>query len=167
MSRKRITMQMIADASGYSKYVVSKTLNGRGGVSEAAKQKVLAFSKLLSKFEDKQMNVDIYRMNEKRKVDGEGFVRLVMANHRYQNSESQYWGKVFDVIVDALERKNIGVIVLSSHNNLSGHVRTNRLLGVITVGLVSSDMLLELNKHSVPIVMVDHEERSEERRVGK
>ncbi|HLQ97700.1 MAG TPA: LacI family DNA-binding transcriptional regulator [Candidatus Dormibacteraeota bacterium] len=158
MSRKRITMQMIADASGYSKYVVSKTLNGRSGVSDAAKQKVLAVSKQLGYFKDNQTNVDKLRINETRQVDGEGFVLLVMPNHRYQNSESKYWGKVFDGIVDALERKNIGVIVLSSQNNLSGHVRTNRLLGVITVGLVSSDMLLELNKHSVPIVMVDHEE---------
>lgn len=158
MSRKRITMQMIADASGYSKYVVSKTLNGRSGVSDAAKQKVLAVSKQLGYFKDNQVNMDNLKVSETRQMHGEGFVLLVMPNHRYQNADSQYWGKVFDGIVDALERENIGVIVLSSQNNLSGHVRTSRLIGVITVGLVSSDMLLELNKHNVPIVMVDHEE---------
>src|SRR5690625_409786 len=158
MSRKRITMQMIADASGYSKYVVSKTLSGKDGGSDAARQKVLAVSKQLGYFKDSQVNINSLKVDDARQMDGEGFVLLVMPNHRYQNADSIYWGKVFDGIVDSLERENIGVIVLSSQNNLSGHVRTNRLLGVITVGLVSSDMLLELNKHNVPIVMVDHEE---------
>lgn len=159
MSQRRITMQMIADASGYSKYVVSKTLNGKEGVSESTRQKVLSVAKQLGYFKSNQVNWQNFGKEKNYKIENkEGFVLVVMPNHRNQNADSLYWSQVFDAIVDSLESSNIGVIVISSKNNLSSHVKTRNLLGVITVGLVSSDMLLELNKHNVPIVMVDHED---------
>ena len=41
MAIKRVTMQDIADACGLSRNTVSKVFNGRGGVPEATRKKVL------------------------------------------------------------------------------------------------------------------------------
>lgn len=155
MATKKITMQMIADVAGYSKYVVSKTLNSKPGVSESTRQKILFVAKQLGYFKNNPMQGIKLNNNKSRH---EGFVLVIMPNHRDQNAESLYWSKIFNGIIDYLESLHIGVMVISSQNNLSEHVKTNSLLGIITVGLVSTDMLLELNKHNVPIVMVDHED---------
>lgn len=148
-------MQVIADTAGYSKYVVSKTLNGKPGVSEATRQKILFVAKQLGYFKNHPMQglkIDSHKNLH------EGFVLVVMPNHRYQNAGSFYWSKIFDGITNSLEDLNIDAMVISSQNNLSAHIKTDHLLGIITVGLVSTGMLLELNKHNVPFVMVDHED---------
>ncbi|SDZ24685.1 LacI family transcriptional regulator [Evansella caseinilytica] len=148
-------MQLIADTAGYSKYVVSKTLNGKPGVSEATRQKILFVAKQLGYFKE---NSGENIQEDQYKSIHNGFVLVVMPNHRYQNVESNYWSKIFNGIIDELEDLGIGVVVISSQNNLSDSVKTSNLLGIITVGLVATEMLLQLSKHQVPFVMVDHED---------
>lgn len=161
MTNKKITMQMIADVAGYSKYVVSKTLNGKEGVSEATRQKIFLVAKQLGYFKNhpiSQFTVEKEDTKSSRISLADGFVLVVMPNHRYQNTESFYWSKIFNGIIDALDEQNIGAMVISSQNNLAVHVKNDNLLGIITVGLVSTEMLLELNRHNATFVMIDHED---------
>lgn len=155
MKKKKVTMQLIADKAGYSKYVVSKTLNGKPGVSESTRKKILFIAKQLGylKTETKD-EID----ESDRDSLSDRFVLVVMPDHRFQNIESDYWSAIFDGVVDYLEECDIGVVVISSKNNLSNSVKTSNLLGIITVGLVSTEMLLNLNKHQVPLIMIDHED---------
>ena len=161
MANKKITMQMIADVAGYSKYVVSKTLNGKEGVSEATRQKIYLTAKQLGYFKDHPIK-QIETAKENKQISKvaveDGFVLVVMPNHRYQNTESYYWSNIFNGIIEALDELKIGAMVISSQNNLAVHVKNDNLLGIITVGLVSTEMLLELNKHNVTFVMIDHED---------
>ncbi|MDC3418353.1 LacI family DNA-binding transcriptional regulator [Aquibacillus salsiterrae] len=152
----RVTMQMISEVAGYSKYVVSKTLNNQPGVKDSTRQKILQVAKQLGYFKETTPLQVLNKPNNS--IFNDGFVLVVMPNHRYQNEHSSYWSKIFNGIVDSLEELDIGAMVISSQNNLSDHVKTDSLLGIITVGLVSTDMLLKLSEHSVPFVMVDHED---------
>ncbi|MDX8047136.1 LacI family DNA-binding transcriptional regulator [Gracilibacillus sp. S3-1-1] len=151
MSNK-ITLQMIADAAGYSKYVVSKTLNDQPGVKESTRERILFVAKQLGYFKNNEQQIDV-KGREK-----EGFVLVVMPNIRQQNFESFYWSNVFNGIVDYLDELKIGFIVISHQDNLIEHVKAESLLGIITAGFVSTQMLLKLSQNSVPIVMVDHED---------
>lgn len=155
VKKKKVTMQLIADRAGFSKYVVSKTLNGQPGVSEQTRKKILFIAKQLgylkSEISDNQDLID-------QDAWSDSFVLVVMPNHRSQNAESDYWSIIFNGVLDHLEEYGIGAVAISSKNNLSDKVKTSNLLGIITVGLVSTELLLELNKHQVPLIMVDHED---------
>ncbi|GAB2539963.1 substrate-binding domain-containing protein [Gracilibacillus alcaliphilus] len=149
---KKITVQMIADAAGYSKYVVSKTLNNKPGVKESTRDKILFVAEQLGYF-----NNDQQKKNEH--MTDAGFVLVIMPDQRYQNIESVYWGKIFDGIMSTLEKMNYGSVVISGKDYLIDKVKGESLLGVITVGHIDTDMLLNLsNLYSVPFVMVDHED---------
>nr|WP_239584197.1 LacI family DNA-binding transcriptional regulator [Aquibacillus albus] len=148
---------MIADASGYSKYAVSKTLNNQPGVKESTRQKILFVAKQLGYFKNNATHSVSVHSHHKEAFN-DGFVLVVMPNHRYQNEESSYWSKVFNGIVNYLEELDIGTMIISSQNNLSKHIKSDSLLGIITVGLVSSDMLLMLSELNAPFIMVDHED---------
>ncbi|WP_066192161.1 MULTISPECIES: substrate-binding domain-containing protein [Gracilibacillus] len=148
----KITVQMIADAAGYSKYVVSKTLNKQPGVKESTRNKILFVAEQLGYFNNNQ---------EKRAVTArnDGFVLVVMPDQRYQNAKSNYWGKVFDGILSTLEQLNYGSVVISSKDHLVDKIKGDSLFGIITVGYIPTDMLLSLsNLYPVPFVMVDHED---------
>ncbi|MBM7579649.1 LacI family DNA-binding transcriptional regulator [Jeotgalibacillus terrae] len=153
MQKKKVTMQLIADKAGVSKYVVSKTLNGKPGVSDATRKRIIFIAKQLGYLKtETSLEIDTIKAES----SSDSFVLVVMPNHRHQNSESSYWSIIFNGVVDYLEECGIGVVVISSRNYSSGSVNTSNILGIITVGLVSTEMLLELNKHQVPLVMIDH-----------
>lgn len=155
MIKRKITMQMIADASGYSKYVVSKALNGKDGVSPGTRQKVISVAKQLGYYADRPA-VSWEKTGSSGNL--QRFALVVMPNHRFQTTVSHYWSKVFDGVIGYLESLGVGAMVLSSKDNLASNIKSDGLIGIITLGFVPTEMLLELNKHQVPIVMVDHED---------
>ncbi|RKL66968.1 LacI family transcriptional regulator [Salipaludibacillus neizhouensis] len=155
MKNRKVTMQLIADRVGYSKYVVSKTLNGKPGVNEATRKKILFVAKQLGYLKtDVEEEIDKVSLN----TSSDSFVLVVMPNHRSQNTDSDYWSVIFNGVLGNLENHGIGAVAISNKNKLSDNVKTSNLLGIITVGLINTELLLELNKHQVPLIMVDHED---------
>ncbi|SHM58406.1 LacI family DNA-binding transcriptional regulator [Gracilibacillus kekensis] len=151
---KKVTLQMIADAAGYSKYVVSKTLNNQTGVKESTRERILFVAKQLGYYKTSEYNAKTITSEN----ENQGFVLVVMPNIRQQNVESFYWSSVFNGIVDYLEELEVSVIVISNHDNLVEQIKGDSLIGVVTVGFVSTQMLLQLSDYDVPLVMVDHED---------
>lgn len=149
-------MQLIADTAGYSKYVVSKTLNGKPGVSEGTRQKILFVAKQLGYFKEKEAGQGSSLAERAEAPDG--FILIVMPYHNPKHTESDYWSQILQGVTKYLDELGVGVIIISNQKHLSDKVTMSSLLGIITVGYVATEMLLEFNSYRVPIVMVDHEE---------
>ncbi|WP_059105590.1 LacI family DNA-binding transcriptional regulator [Shouchella shacheensis] len=151
---KKVTMQLIAEAAGVSKFVVSKTLNGKPGVSEATRKKILFTAKQLGYTKSRESMEEEQTEKDLR----EGYVLVVLPSPKYQNKNFDYWGVIFQGISDELYEKETGIVVVSSQNRFSSQINTEGLLGIITVGHIKNETLLELTEYPVPIIMVDHED---------
>lgn len=152
MSRKKITMQQIANTAGVSKYVVSKTLNGKSGVSEKTREKILFVAQQLGYF----------KQTEQQKQDEVGkahsaFVIVVIPERGYQH-ESQYWGSIIEGLSEEVSERQCGLVIINQDQKIEGMIQTKGLLGIIGVGRISSEKLVDLQQFNVPIVLIDHEE---------
>lgn len=157
MSRsKKVTMQEIADKVGVSKFAVSKALSGKSGISEATREKIhrvaaeYGYSNQKNSSPDQQPSTDPdYKI-----------IGILIPNIRSQNKESAYWGKILEGISANLEKRGIGTIIITddSPQNFNLVIKPEGLKGVISVGLIAPEMLLELRNLSIPFVLVDHED---------
>ncbi|WP_078555594.1 substrate-binding domain-containing protein [Bacillus alkalicellulosilyticus] len=153
MSRKKVTMQQIADTVGVSKYVVSKTLNGKPGVKDKTREKILFVAKQLGYFKN---NVNPLLQNEKDE-DQTSFIMVVLPNRRYQ-FESLYWGKIVEGLSEGIKELNNGMVIVTEEQPFQDMIHTKGLKGIIGVGSISTEMLVELQQLEVPIILIDHEE---------
>ncbi|MDT9726231.1 LacI family transcriptional regulator [Xylanibacillus composti] len=159
---KKITMQQIADHLGVSKFVVSKALSGKGGVSESTKERVIQAASQLGYFAQK----NAYMKNVRRDVPTAGAggnkqsVLVLMPNIRFQTRDSLYWGKILDGISARLEEIGLGMVIISeqSIDHFLHILNPNGILGLIGVGEISTSLLLEVHRIGLPMVLVDHED---------
>ncbi|MGN7939088.1 substrate-binding domain-containing protein [Virgibacillus sp. 6R] len=162
---KKVTMQQIADYLGVSKFVVSRALSGKEGVNSATREKVFQAAAKLGYFSQKNQKLDepqaialnqsLESAQQKNKV-----VLVLMPNIRFQNKESRYWGRILDGISESLEGIGTGMVVLTENNveSLENVVNPKGLFGVISIGVVSTTLLLEVHHLGIPLIMVDYEE---------
>ncbi|MCZ8517890.1 MULTISPECIES: LacI family DNA-binding transcriptional regulator [Paenibacillus] len=157
---KKVTMQQIADYMGVSKFVVSKALSGKGGVSESTKEKVIKAASQLGYF----ANTNPYLPPKPPEAPAEGgskqSVLVLMPNVRFQTKESLYWGRILDGISARLEGAGLGMMIVmeQSADHFLQALNPNGILGMIGVGEISSSVLLEVHRLGVPFVLVDHED---------
>lgn len=159
---KKVTMQQIADHLGVSKFVVSKALSGKGGVSEATKERVIQAASQLGYFAQK----NAYMKNIRRDIPTVGAggskqsVLVLMPNIRFQTRDSLYWGKILDGISARLEEVGLGMVIISeqSIDHFLHILNPNGILGLIGVGEISTSLLLEVHRIGLPMVLVDHED---------
>ncbi|KKI93227.1 LacI family transcriptional regulator [Bacillus sp. SA1-12] len=162
MARK-VSMQQIADYLGVSKFVVSRALSGKSGVSHSTKEKVFQAASQLGYFAQKNMSVNFDSPEKETSSEIEGqkeTVLVLMPNIRHQTKESSYWGRIVDGISEELERNGFGLVIITENTvkSIATIMNPNVLLGVIGVGVVSTSLLLEVHQLNIPIVLVDHEE---------
>jgi LacI family transcriptional regulator len=159
---KKVTMQQIADSLGVSKFVVSKALSGKGGVSEATKEKVIQAASDLGYFAQKNGYVKSLKFDPPTQPTNgsKQSVLVLMPNIRFQTKDSLYWGKILDGISARLEQAGLGIILISEQNTDSFlHIlNPNGILGMIGVGEITTTLLLEIHRLGLPLVLVDHEE---------
>lgn len=159
---KKVTMQKIADHLGVSKFVVSKSLSGKGGVNETTRERVIQAASQLGYFTQK----NAYMQNIKRPAQAAGSDRnkqsvlVLMPNIRSQTQDSLYWGKIVDGISLALDQEDLGMVIVSEHraDNFVNILNPNGLLGLIGVGQISTSLLLEVHRIGLPMVLIDHED---------
>ncbi|MFC4099445.1 substrate-binding domain-containing protein [Paenibacillus xanthanilyticus] len=156
--RGKVTIQEIADMAGVSKFAVSRALTGKAGVSAATREMIYKVAGQLGYFKN----------NEPKRVAGElqepidrkrsGTIVVLFPNIRYQNKESVYWGPVFDGISARLNQLGIDIMTLTepSHDHVFALVKPEAIRGVITVGSISTPILLDIGRLNIPVVMVDH-----------
>ncbi|MEV5027230.1 LacI family DNA-binding transcriptional regulator [Paenibacillus sp. LPE1-1-1.1] len=159
---KKVTMQQIADYLGVSKFVVSKALSGKGGVSEATQERVIQAASQLGYFSQKNAYVKTMKLEQLPKIPAAGkqSVLVLMPNIRFQTKESLYWGRILDGIASRLEEGGYGMVIVSeqSVDHFLHFLNPNGILGLIGVGEISTPLLLEVHRIGLPMVLVDHED---------
>ena len=90
----------------------------------------------------------------------EGTILILFPNIRSQNRSSLYWGPVFDGISARLNEQGMDILTLTepSSDHMFSVLNQNAIRGVITVGTISTPVLLEIYRLRIPLVMVDHED---------
>lgn len=158
---KKVTMQQIADAAGVSKFAVSRALTGKPGVSEQTREMIMRTAAQLGYFKAEPKRSSLGGEPE-RDAKGEqgGTVLILFPNIRSQNRSSLYWGPVFDGISARLNELGMDILTLTepSSERMFSVLNPEAISGVITVGSISTSMLLEVYRLQIPLVMVDHEE---------
>lgn len=162
---KKVTMQQIADYLGVSKFVVSRTLAGKEGVNPTTREKVFQAASKLGYFAQKSVPVDerLIHNNEndlESTLNKNKIVLVLMPNIRYQSKESLYWGRIVDGIGEMLEVMGAGMVVLTENNveSLDAVLNPKGFIGVISIGVVSTVLLLEVHRLDIPLIMVDYED---------
>ncbi|RIX59763.1 LacI family transcriptional regulator [Paenibacillus nanensis] len=158
--RGRVTVQKIADMTGVSKYAVSRALSGKSGVSAKTREMILRAAGQLGYFSDDpgKLPADLADDYNRNKVTGT--IVVLFPNVRYQNNESVYWGPIFDGIKSRLNQRGLDFLSLTepSRDNVFSLLNPNAVQGIITVGSISTTILLEMHRFQIPVVMVDHED---------
>src|SRR5690606_9612411 len=156
--RGKVTIQEIADLAGVSKFAVSRALTGKSGVSAQTREMILKAAGQLGYFknnEPKSFSGELQDYNERKWT---GTIIVLFPNIRYQNRESVYWGPVFDGISSRLNQKGIDILTLTepSRDHVFSLVKPEAIQGIITIGTISTPILLEIGRLNIPVVMVDH-----------
>jgi LacI family transcriptional regulator len=161
---KKITMDVIADHLGISKFAVSKALAGKNGVSKLTREKVLKAASQLGYYGQRgasanrgAKNVDL----EDNNISVKPVVIVLIPKIRLQSMDSSYWGRILDEIAVELEKKNIGMMMVTdfSSDNFLQFINPQGLIGILCVGGMSASLLLEIRQMSIPFILVDHEDQ--------
>ncbi|ADO55948.1 LacI family DNA-binding transcriptional regulator [Paenibacillus polymyxa] len=155
--RGKVTLQEIADAAGVSKFAVSRALSGKPGVSEETRALLVKLAAQMGYFRSHPKMTGV----EPRDTDARewsGTVLVLFPNIRHQNRESKYWGPVFEGISERLNRRGLDMITLTepSTDDMFSLLNPEAIKGIITVGTISTTLLLNIYRMGIPVVMVDH-----------
>jgi len=155
--RGKVTIQQIADLAGVSKFAVSRALSNKSGVSIQTKEMILKAAGQLGYF-NQRPNYNPGEPVDEDNVMEAGTIVILFPNIRFQNHDSVYWGPIFDGISSRLNQKGLDIITLTepSGEKVFSLLNPNAIQGIITLGLISTQILLEIKRLSIPVVMVDH-----------
>lgn len=160
---KKVTIQQIADYLGISNFVVSRALSGKSGVKAETKEKVFQVASQLGYFAQKGITAPNSEVNGEINDDKKDkkSVLIVMPNIRSQLKDSIYWGTIINGISDNLDRLNVGMVILTESNSdsLSSVLNPSGFLGLIGVGKISTDIILEVQALGMPVMLIDHEDK--------
>lgn len=160
--RRKVTIQSIADFTGLSKFAVSRALSGKPGVSSQTRDTIFKAAGQLGYFKDSK---SVQTPGELVDLDARkwsGTVLVLFPNIRYQNPESLYWGPVFSGISSRLNQRGINVLTLTQpkDDSMFSLLNPEAIMGVITVGSISTPILVEIRSLGIPVMMVDHSDPS-------
>lgn len=156
--RRKVTIQSIADFTGLSKFAVSRALSGKPGVSSQTRDVIFKAAGQLGYFKD---SVTVQTPGELIDLDARkwsGTILVLFQNIRYQNPESLYWGPLFNGISSRLNQRGINVLTLTEpkDDSMFSLLNPDAIMGVITVGSISTPILVEIRSLGIPVMMVDH-----------
>lgn len=156
--RGKVTIQEIADFTGLSKFAVSRALSGKSGVSTQTREMILKAAGQLGYFKD---SPGMPASNELIDIDTKnwsGTILVLFPNIRYQNTDSLYWGPIFNGISTRLNQKGINILTLTepTDDSMFSLLNPEAIMGIITVGSVSTPILFDIKRLNIPVVMVDH-----------
>lgn len=158
---KKVTMQQIADHVNVSKFAVSKALSGKSGVSPDTREKIIQAATQLGYFAQKRNKPIVSRNIPNKPSSSErNTIIVLIPNVREQNRQSSFWGRIIDGITTGLEENHLGMMIVTEHvtDNFTRLINPEAVLGLIGVGLISNQLLLEVRNLGIPFVLVDHED---------
>lgn len=161
--RGKVTIQSIADFTGLSKFAVSRALSGKTGVSAQTREMIFKAAGQLGYFKDSMTaqttSGELIDLDARK---WSGTILVLFPNIRYQNPESLYWGPVFNGISSRLNQRGINVLTLTEpkDDSMFSLLNPEAIMGVITVGSISTPILVEIRSLGIPVMMVDHHDPS-------
>ncbi|WP_342438439.1 LacI family DNA-binding transcriptional regulator [Paenibacillus sp. FSL L8-0436] len=160
--RRKVTIQSIADFTGLSKFAVSRALSGKPGVSSQTRDTIFKAAGQLGYFKDSKSAQTPGELVDLDARKWSGTVLVLFPNIRYQNPESLYWGPVFNGISSRLNQRGINVLTLTEpkDDSMFSLLNPEAIMGVITVGSISTPILVEIRSLGIPVMMVDHSDPS-------
>jgi LacI family transcriptional regulator len=172
----KITMQLIADRLGVSKYTVSQALSGKTGVSEATRGEVIAMARALGyRFPAAKKTVSWPTETAPLKSDAAANPHseelrpcVAIWIHEAQRDEPSFWSRVLDGTIRGCRDHGWQTQVFSfsrlSKVSKSGSIENAPLascIGAIVLGTLpirSLNKVVQLQAADAPIILVDHEE---------
>ncbi|SDW25145.1 LacI family DNA-binding transcriptional regulator [Paenibacillus sp. CF384] len=156
--RGKVKIQEIADFAGVSKFAVSRALSGKNGVSERTREMIMKAAGQLGYFKNNEPARFTGELNEHEEMKRSGTIVVLFPNVRYQNRDSVYWGPVFDGVNTRLSQRGMDIITLTepSGEHVFSLLKPEAIQGVITIGSVSTQILLDIKRMNIPVVMIDH-----------
>lgn len=160
--KQKVTIQSIADFTGLSKFAVSRGLSGKSGVSPQTRDLIIRAAGQLGYFKNTPLSPAASELIDIEAKSWSGTILVLFPNVRFQNTDSLYWGPIFNGISLRLNQKGINILTLTEPNNNSMFSLLNpeAIMGIITVGSITSSVLLDIKRIGIPVVMVDHYEPS-------
>lgn len=162
MSQK-VTMQRLADHLGVSKFVVSRALSGKKGVSLSTRDRVLRLATQMGYFTNNNVRLGapvVSASVDNEETPAKQNVMVLMPNIRFQTKDSSYWGRILEGISIELEKLGYGMVIITDNTveQLVTILNPQGFMGMIGVGMISTQLLLEVHRLGIPIVLVDHED---------
>jgi len=158
--RNKITIQDIANEVGMSKYAVSRALSGKSGVSPETRQYIVQSAEQLGYFKEKPLT-KFYSPPIETPFDswsGTGTILVLFPNIPYQDTESLYWGPLFNGISTRLNQKGVNILTLTEppNDSIFSLLNPDAIKGIVTLGSIATSILLEIQSLNIPMIMVDH-----------
>ncbi|MGM0881326.1 MAG: LacI family DNA-binding transcriptional regulator [Bacillota bacterium] len=156
--RGKVTIQEIADFTGLSKFAVSRALSGKSGVSTQTREMILKAAGQLGYFKDSPGTPASNELIDIDTKNWSGTILVLFPNIRYQNTDSLYWGPIFNGISTRLNQKGINILTLTepTDDSMFSLLNPEAIMGIITVGSISTPILFDIKRLGIPVVMVDH-----------
>lgn len=147
---KNVTMKDIAAALDVSVVSVSKALSGKDGVSEQVRRKIIETSKKLGYIYDPV----------KKKEQIEHFNIGIIVADRFFNDNSFYYSLYRSILVKCAEIGFSGILEIVMPNDekkctTPNLIASNKVDGIIFMGEISPQYILNITKHELSCVMLD------------
>lgn len=146
--RKRITMRDIAEKLNLSVNAVSLALNNKEGISEETRRIILKTAAELGYFDEnpsftpKSPFKSICLLIEERNFRDTSFYTKVILG--IENEAKRY---DYDIVVSFINPNNFEIPV---------NVKGKRVAGILIVGTIKDEHLMEILEYGIPTVLVDH-----------
>lgn len=157
-------MQQIAEQVGISKFAVSQALSGKPGVTEETRTRIVQAANELGYFRKakliKKMTTSGSEISSRAAKTAKSTVITLMPHVRFQSRESLFWGRIIDGVSAALAQREIGVMMITenySERSLKS-INPDGVLGLIGIGCIATNLLLEIRHAGIPFVLIDHED---------
>jgi len=156
--RGKVTIQEIADLVGVSKFAVSRALSSKPGVSAHTREIIFKAAGQLGYFKNNEPKRTFVDFSDNHGNAVSGTIVVLFPNIRYQNRESVYWGPIFEGILNRLNQEGLDIVTLTepSGDHVFSVLNPEAIRGIITIGSISTQILLEIGRLGIPVVMVDH-----------
>lgn len=148
MAEKRITMSDIAERLGVSINAVSLALNGKTGVSETTRKKILTIAEEMGYLDQ----------NDKYTVTYSNKNICILIEHRFFR-DMYFYGRVLLGVESAAKEAGYDILVKSFNENaevVPECIEKRKVSGIIAIGRIADTFLKQLKEYGLPLVFVDH-----------
>lgn len=150
MSRKQITLADIAAACGTSNVTVSKALSGKSGMSDELREKIIATANEMGYVPSKAASAAM------------GGTIGIIVPEKFTNPNGSFYLALYNHLMQGFKRENYSciqeILTLSEEEALEmpAFLRTNTVMGVISLGQLSPKYLTKLIEVGKPLLLLDY-----------